>query len=127
MKPMPCSVQWSSSSSASRLARLKRFCTDTISAVFCASTSWSTVDLGEADVPDLALVLELLELADLVGDRVVGVDPVQLEQVDPLEAEPAQAQLDLLAQVRRLAERQSTLPGPWRVSPALVAITTSSA
>ena len=42
----------------------------------------------------------------------VGVDAVQLEQVDPLEAEPAQAQLDLLAQVRRLARAESTRPGP---------------
>ena len=46
-----------------------------------------------------------LQLADLVGHGVRRVDAVQLEQVDALEAEAAQAELDLLAQVRRLAER----------------------
>ena len=45
------------------------------------------------------------ELAELVLERHLRVDAVQLEQVDPLEAEVAQAQLDLLAQVLRAADR----------------------
>ena len=45
-------------------------------------------------MPDLALVLQHVELAELVRERDLGVDPVQLEQVDPLQAEVAQAQLD---------------------------------
>ena len=55
---------------------------------------------------DLALVLESLELADLVLHRHLGVDPVQLEQVDPLHLQPAQRELALLAQVRRPADRR---------------------
>ena len=85
-------------------------------------------DLGQADVPDLALVLQLRR-ARRPGRPAgtVGVDAVQLEQVDPLDAEAAQAQLDLLAQVLRAARPESTRPGPARVRPALVAITRSSA
>ena len=61
-------------------------------------------DLGEPDVADLAVVLQLEQLAHLVGQRPLGVDAVQLEQADPFQAEPAQAHLDLLAQVLRAAE-----------------------
>ena len=71
-------------------------------------------DLGEADVPDLALVLQVLELADLVLHGDVGVDAVQLEQVDPVDLELAQAQLGLLAEVRRPPDRDPAvrpLPG----------------
>ena len=50
---------------------------------------------------------------------------MQLEQVDPLEAEAAQAQLDLLAQVLGPADG-AHCPGPAAVNPALVAITRSS-
>ena len=39
-------------------------------------------DLGQADVPDLALVLQVLEGADLVRERDPVVDPVQLVEVD---------------------------------------------
>ena len=48
---------------------------------------------------DLALVLQLLEHAELLLARHLGVDAVQLEEVDALDAEPAQAHLALLAQV----------------------------
>ena len=49
--------------------------------------------------------LKLEQLADLVGQREVGVDAVQLEQVDGLDAQAAQAHLELLAQVARIAQR----------------------
>ena len=64
------------------------------------------VDLGQADVADLALLLQRGELADLILERELVVDAVQLEQVDALDAEAAQAQFALLAQVAGKAERQ---------------------
>ena len=75
-------------------------------------------DLGEADVADLALVGEQLQLADLVGDRDRRVDAVQLQQVDPLKAQVPQAELDLLAQVLGAPDRcplAGALPGEPRL------------
>ena len=39
---------------------------------------------------DLALLLQLGERAELVGERDLGVDAVQLDQVDPVDPEVAQ-------------------------------------
>jgi hypothetical protein len=50
-------------------------------------------------VADLALGLEVGQRPDLVGEGDLGVDAVELEQVDPVEAQVAEAQLDLLAEV----------------------------
>ena len=81
--------------------------------------------LGQADVPDLALALQRGELADLVLQRNLGVDAVQLQQVDTLDAEVAQVELHLLTQV--LGRPTGThRPGPCRVKPTLVAITRPS-
>lgn len=63
------------------------------------------VDLGQADVADLALVLQGQQLADLVLEREVLVDAVQLEQVDGVHAQPAQAQLAFLPQITGVAQR----------------------
>jgi hypothetical protein len=41
-------------------------------------------DLGQADVADLPLVPQALQLAHLVGERHDRVDAVELEQVDAL-------------------------------------------
>ena len=60
---------------------------------------------------DLALVLQVLEHAELVVAGDLRVDPVQLAQVDPLQPQAAQAQLALLAQVLRPADRRATRPG----------------
>jgi hypothetical protein len=76
-------------------------------------------------VTDLALVLEGDELAQGLRDRNLGVDPVQLEEVDPLKPEVAQRELALLAQVLGAADRPP-VARPARVKPALVAITRSS-
>jgi hypothetical protein len=43
-------------------------------------------DLGQADVADLPLVPQALQLAHLVGERDGRVDAVELEQVDALQA-----------------------------------------
>ena len=54
----------------------------------------------------LALLLQLGEGAHLVLQRDLGVDPVQLDQVDPVDPEVAEAELDLLLEVRRAADRR---------------------
>ena len=59
---------------------------------------------------DLALLPELGERADLVLERHLAVDPVQLDQVDPVDPEVAQAELHLLLEVRRAADL-GPLPG----------------
>ena len=59
-----------------------------------------------------------VELADLLLQRHLLVDAVQLEEVDRLEAEPAQAQLALLAQVLGPADRPP-VPGPRPGQPGL--------
>ena len=46
-------------------------------------------DLGQAHLGHLALVAQLLQHAELVVGRDVGVDPVQLEEVDPVHAQAA--------------------------------------
>ena len=55
--------------------------------------------LGQPDVAHLALVAQLGQHAELVLGGNLGVDAVQLEEVDLLQAEPAEAHLALLAQV----------------------------
>ena len=65
------------------------------------------------------------QLADLVLQRHLRVDAVQLQQVQALDAELAQVQLALLAQVLRTADRHP-LPGPCRVNPTFVAMTRPS-
>ncbi len=56
-------------------------------------------DLREADVCHLPLVDQVGKQPELVFGADVRVDPVQLEQVDAVDPEAAQAHLALLAQV----------------------------
>ena len=53
----------------------------------------------------LALVAQLLQDPELLGGGDLGVDAVQLEEVDAVEAEAAQAHETLLAQVLGPAHR----------------------
>jgi len=78
------------------------FCTDTISV---GVLDLIDADLGQPDVSDLALVLQGQQLAHLVGQRELVIDAVQLEQVDGVDAEPAQAHLAFLTQVTRITQR----------------------
>ena len=45
---------------------------------------------------DLARLLEVLERAERLGDRNLGIDAVELVEVDAVDLEPAQAHLDAL-------------------------------
>jgi hypothetical protein len=61
-----------------------------------ASTTWSTVTSDSPmwpTLPSSRRSLSVLERTDLVGERHERVDPVQLEQFDALQPQPAQAQL----------------------------------
>ena len=79
-------------------------------------------DVGQADVADLALLLELGQRADRVLDRHLRVDRVQLVEVDPLEPQPLERRLAAAAR-RSGRQFRSHTPGPGRSSPPLVAIT----
>ena len=85
MKPMPCSRR---SGRARPRRRGRRGCRGSAPRRRrrppAAASICSTDDLGQPDVADLALVLELLQLAELLLQRHLRVDAVQLEEVDAL-------------------------------------------
>jgi hypothetical protein len=76
--------------------------------------------LGQADVANFALSLEVDQYAQLVLDRHLRINSV-LEQVDSFHSKTSEAQFRLLAQVLRSAARMPP-PGPVRTKPASVAI-----
>ena len=88
------------------------FWTETISATPSASSSWSTVAVGEADPAHLALVLELLERADRLGVGDVRVGAVVLVEVDAVGAERLQRRLAGLADVLGAAVELPRAAGP---------------
>ncbi|GAA2107995.1 hypothetical protein GCM10009780_61630 [Actinomadura alba] len=56
---------------------------------------------------DLALDLELSQRTELIGERHLRIDAVQLEQFESFDPEPAEGLLDLRAQeVRPPIERR---------------------
>src|SRR5688572_18777063 len=62
---------------------------------------------------DQAFALHVGDDAELIVARYLGIDTVQLPQVDTLHTESAQAVLDALAQIRRLALAHPLVgPGP---------------
>ncbi|GAA3301711.1 hypothetical protein GCM10020295_45610 [Streptomyces cinereospinus] len=58
-------------------------------------------DLGQSDPADLAFGPHVPQRAELVGERRLWIDAVQLKQLDPLDAQSAQSLLDLIAQNSR--------------------------
>ena len=48
---------------------------------------------------DLPFLLQPRQRAELVLERHLGVDTVELQQIDPLQPEPAEAALDLSPEV----------------------------
>ena len=69
-------------------------------------------DLGQPDFGHLPLVAQLLQHTELVVGGNVGIDPMQLEEVDPLDAQPPETAFALLAEVLGAAARGPTPPGP---------------
>jgi hypothetical protein len=82
-------------------------------------------DLRQPDASDLARRLQFDQGAELVGEGDVGIDAVQLEELDALEAEQAEALLGLGLEVLRSSVALPA-PGAGRVKPALVAMTRSA-
>src|SRR5262249_39206491 len=70
-------------------------------------------DLRQTEIADLALVLEFLHEPELLLARDLGVDAVQLPQVDGLDTEPPQAHEATLAQVLRATD---LCPDTWAVA-----------
>ena len=62
-------------------------------------------DLGEAEGLDLAFLLQIAQHGELLLAVHLGVDPVQLQEVEGVDLELAQAQFRLLAQVFGPADR----------------------
>jgi hypothetical protein len=82
--------------------------------------------LGQPDPADPALGPQVAQRAELVGERCSGVDAVQPEQFDPLDAQPAQGLLDPAARHGRPAASLHSPPGPVRATPALVVTSSPS-
>ena len=91
----------------------------TISAISRACSISADADLGQAERRDLAFVLQRRELAELVRERDLRVDAVQLEQVDALDTESPKAHLDLLGAGKPAEPLSATRPGPVAYEPGL--------
>ena len=81
--------------------------------------------LRQPEVPDLALLNQLLHRSRDVLDGHVRIDAVLIEQVDRLDLEPPERSLGDFPDVRRPAVQAARLPAS-NVNPNLVAITTRS-
>ena len=117
MNAMPSSVHASSTSSEMSSPRLNWFWTETIVRHRLGLAQLLEREVRDADHPDLPLVAELLERADRLLERHLGIVAVQLVQVDPLELQPAQARLARLAQMLGPAVADPVLQSP--AEPAL--------
>ena len=71
---------------------------------------------------NLSLLLQLLRCAKRFLNRRLRIDAMQLPEIDPLDLEMTKAHFDLLREIFGAAHRRPLI-GPWRVSPAFVAIT----
>ena len=82
--------------------------------------------LGEAEVPDLARLDQLLHGAGDVLDRDARVDAVLVEQVDRVRPEPLQRGVDAAPDRLRAAVEAAAVLPPSKSNPNFVAITTWS-
>ena len=105
MKPIPCLVASSSSASALAGGQVVEVLHRHNLRDLLRGVQLVDVDLRQPDVADLAFLLQLDQLTDLVFERELVVDAVQLKQVDGVDAEPAQTQFRFLAQIGREAQR----------------------
>src|SRR5882724_4001394 len=93
MNPISCDSHSVSMSRQRLLVRSSRLCTVLDVSDESGAGELLEGDIGDADVPDLALALQVLERADRLqaGDGRVG--GVQLVEVDAVEFKPAQRRL----------------------------------
>src|SRR5258708_24227360 len=68
------------------------------------------VDFRDADVPDLALVSVLLDRAEALLEGRLGIDAVQVVEIDAFYVQPAKALLDFRRQHLRAAAAGATAP-----------------
>jgi hypothetical protein len=73
-------------------------------------------DVGDADMPDLPTVPVLLDRAEALLERRLGVGPVQVVEPEAVRPQPAEAFLDLGAE--RI--RASAVPAAFRRDDAIV-------
>jgi hypothetical protein len=95
---MAYSSQRPSNGSAQRSTKLYRFCTLTTSTSRSGSLELFDRDLREADESDQAIRLKILQGSELVLDWNLRIDPMQLEQIDAIDAQARQRAMHRLAQ-----------------------------
>ena len=83
------------------------------------------VEVGDADVPDLARALRVHQRPERILERHLRIDRVQLVEVDALELQALQAAVDRLLQVLGPAVLGPRRPARGRTRPPLVAMTRS--
>ena len=99
MNAMPSASHASSTSSEMSRPRLYSFCTETMRATDCAARSCSTETFETPISRILPSSPQLVERADRLLDRHLGIVAVQLVEVDALELQPAQARVARAPQV----------------------------
>jgi hypothetical protein len=57
------------------------------------------IDFRKTHMPDLAFLLKISQRSKLIFSRNLGIDAMQLKQIDLLHAQPSQAHLALLPQI----------------------------
>ena len=128
MKPMPCSVAVVEQRLGVAVGEVEEVLhRDDRRRSAAPPRAASTVDLGEADVPDLALVLQLLELADLVLERAPRRRCGAAGRGRSARGRAGAGSARTAGAGTPGCRPASSSSGPCRVRPALVAITTSSA
>ena len=90
---VPSRSHAASTGSASRSARLSRFWTAATGTTAARARELSGVDVRDGREADLSLGTQLGKRSERVLERDGRVDDVEVEEVDPLEPEPAQARL----------------------------------
>src|SRR5262249_41089027 len=86
---------WRMSDSGSRWRRLYWYCSAATGPTSRARATSAAGGVGDPAVADLALPDQALDFSPRFLDRRVAVDVVELEQVDALALQPAQARLDI--------------------------------
>ena len=100
---IPCSAQWSTTSSCVRSREAVAVLDGRDRDDLAPTLDLLDADFGEADVPDLPALAVVGDRSETLLERRLGVDAVQVVEVDRLGAQAPQALLDLRAQRLRAA------------------------